>query len=267
MSEIRNTGVDFTDRHHKYYIDSADLHVVAQKTLFRVHGYFFSRESSVFSRTIDPASPGHVREGKTDSDPIILEDVSPEEFEKFLWVFYNPKYSIYNASVEDWRDILNLADKWGFPEVKELAVRELHKKKELNVVSKLALYQQYRVDLRHLIPLYGRLCERPTSLTREEAKILGLDATVLISTTREMLRAKPSDGGLSPLPASIEENDVLRALESSLDLEVGSTKKFREQNTTSSPAPASPSTNRIHENTGRGGSRGGGGRSRHSGTN
>jgi len=115
-------------------------------------------------------------------------------------------------------------------------VRELHKKKELEVVSKLALYQQYKVDRRHLVPLYAQLCARPTSLTREEAKILGLDATVLISATRETLRAKPSDEGLSPLPASIDDDDVLRALESSLDLEVGSTKRFREKNTTPSPA-------------------------------
>jgi len=34
-------------------------------------------------------------EGKNDSDPIILEDVSPGEFEKFLWIFYNPCVVIY----------------------------------------------------------------------------------------------------------------------------------------------------------------------------
>jgi len=35
MSETRTTGVDFTDRHHKYYIDSADLHVVVRCCLER----------------------------------------------------------------------------------------------------------------------------------------------------------------------------------------------------------------------------------------
>jgi len=198
----------------------------------------------VFSRKIDPASPEYLKQGKTDSDPIMLEGVSPEEFENFLWVFYNPcvidyllltkfthsaysKHSIYDTSVENWRDILNLADKWKFPEVKELAVRELQKKMDLDVVSKVALYQHYDVDPRHLIPLYAQLCERPDSLTREEAKVLGLDATVLISATRQTLRARPSDGGLSALPAGTEEDDVFRALELSLDLEDGCTRKFR----------------------------------------
>jgi hypothetical protein len=142
------------------------------------------------------------------------------------------KYSIYDAGIEDWKDILNLADKWDFPEVKELAVRELHKKSDLDVVSKLALYREYNVDRRHLVPLYAILCKRPSSLTREEARILGLDTTVLISAARQTLRAKPSDGGLFPLPAGIDEEDIFRALESSLELEAALTKK---ENVTSPP--------------------------------
>lgn len=58
--------------------------------MFRVHSYFFSRESPVFNRRINPASPGNIREGSNDKDPVVLEDVAAEDFEKFLWVFYNP---------------------------------------------------------------------------------------------------------------------------------------------------------------------------------
>lgn len=36
-----------------------------------------------------PASPGQPRQGTSDSNALVL-DVSAEEFEKFLWVFYNP---------------------------------------------------------------------------------------------------------------------------------------------------------------------------------
>ena len=35
-------------------------------------------------------SPGAVRQGSSDSDPLVLEDVKAEDFERFLWVFYNP---------------------------------------------------------------------------------------------------------------------------------------------------------------------------------
>ncbi|CAA7260384.1 unnamed protein product [Cyclocybe aegerita] len=253
-SNDRDSGLGFINRHDKYYIEGADMHVVAQKTLFRVHGYFFARESTVFNRRLNPASPGDVKEGQTDNDPIILEDVSPEEFAKLLWVFYNPRYSIYDASIDDWTSILNLADKWGFREVKELAVRELHKSPSLSLIHKMALYQKYKVDPRHLVPLYAQLCERPTPLTREESEILGLEATLLVMTTREAVRAKPADasGGVSPLPQGMEMDDIFRAIEGRLELEEGSTRKFREENPGSgSPTTSSPTSPKVNGSSNR----------------
>ena len=58
---------------------------------FRVHRYFFERESLYFRNYLTvPASPGAVRTGVNDSNAIILDDVKASEFELFLWVFYNP---------------------------------------------------------------------------------------------------------------------------------------------------------------------------------
>ncbi|KAF8953195.1 hypothetical protein BDZ97DRAFT_1679881 [Flammula alnicola] len=235
MSHSRNNSISLLDHHSKYYIDGADLHIVAERTLFRVHGYFFSRESPIFNKKLNPASPGDVREGTNDNDPIILENVTPEEFEKLLWVFYNPKYSLYEASIDDWNCILNLADQWDFNEVKELAVRELHKKKDLDLVTKMALYQKYKVDQRHLVPLYAELCRRDHPLNLDEAQILGIEATVLVNNARERLRANPSYEGRSPLPEGLEEGDVFRALESQMGLEEGATARFREENAAAFP--------------------------------
>jgi hypothetical protein len=139
-------------------------------------------------------------------------------------------YSLYDTTVDDWHCILNLADKWDFPEVKELAVRELHKKPELNLVHKMALYEKYKVDPRHLVPLYAQLCARDTALTLEESTILGITACVIINTARERLRAKPSDEGRSPLPDYLEEGDVFRAIEAQIGVEEGSTEKFKAEN-------------------------------------
>ena len=150
------------------------------------------------------------------------------------------KYSLYDTTIEDWNIILNLADKWEFNEVKDLAVRELQKKPDLDLVSKMALYQTYKVDPRHLIPLYAQLCERDTPITLNEARILGIETTVLINSTREQLRADPSNEGRSPLPAGLEEGDVFRALELGLGLEQGSTAKFREENSFSAPTCTFP---------------------------
>ena len=38
----------------------------------------------------------------------------PNQLASFLWIFYNPKYSIYSTSVERWYCILELAEFWQF---------------------------------------------------------------------------------------------------------------------------------------------------------
>lgn len=113
--------------------------------------------------------------------------------------------------------------------MKELAVRELHKKQELRLIDRLALYQYYKVDPRHLIPLYGVLCARDTPLTVPESRILGAETTVLIASMREQLRAPPSnDPRRSPLPSGMEMPDVFRALEREMNFEEGTTSRFYE---------------------------------------
>ena len=137
---------------------------------------------------------------------------------------------MYDATIDDWNCILNLADKWDFPQVKELAVRELHKKPDLDLIQKLALYQKYKVDPRHLVPLYAELCARDIPLNLEESEMLGFQACVAINTARERLRANPSDEGRSPLPAHLEEADVFRAIEEQIGMEEGSTAQFKKDN-------------------------------------
>ncbi|KAF8161496.1 hypothetical protein B0H34DRAFT_701175 [Crassisporium funariophilum] len=235
-----NDSVSSLQHHKKYFINGGDLYVLVEKTMFRVHGFFFSRDSPLFNVKLNPASPGQAQEGTSESTALKLAGVTPEEFEKFLWIFYNPKYSLYDAKVEDWRCILNLADKWDFNEVKELAVRELHKKNSLSIVEKMALYAKYKVDSRHLVPLYAALCARDTALTLEESRILGIEATVLVSSARERLRAKPSDEGRSPLPQGLETDDVFRTIEILLEMEQGSTTKFNETNSFSNSYDTNP---------------------------
>lgn len=212
--------------HPDYYLTGGDLHVIAGNTLFRVHGYFFARDSPIFKTKLNPASPGQTKEGTTPDSPVVLDGITAKEFEILLWVFYNPLYSLYDADVETWKSILNLANKLEFKEVKELAIRELHMKKELPLVEKMALYQHHQVDSRHLVPLFAELCARDTPLTLEESKILGPESTFLVYSAREGLRAKPSDGGRSPLPPGLEEEDVFHAIEKLLGMENGSTLAF-----------------------------------------
>jgi len=60
-------------------------------TFFRVHSYFFVRESRKFrdELTVLPET-GKQRKGSSESNAIHIRDASPEEFANFLWVIYNP---------------------------------------------------------------------------------------------------------------------------------------------------------------------------------
>jgi hypothetical protein len=227
----RTTNGDITvvvpPPHHKYYLPGGDLHVIAGETLFRVHGYFFSRDSPIFHTKLNPVSPGQTKEGTTDS-PVVLEGITAHEFEILLWVFYNPRYSLYDADVETWMTILNIANRLQFKEVKELAVRELHMKKELPLVEKMVLYQHHQVDQRHLVPLFAELVSRDTALTLEESRILGAESTFLVYTARERLRSQSSDGDKSPLPPGLEEKDVYSSIERLLEMDPGATLEFQQ---------------------------------------
>ncbi|KAG5722317.1 hypothetical protein E4T56_gene9367, partial [Termitomyces sp. T112] len=138
-------------RHETYYLTGGDLFFLLKHIHFRVHRYFFERESPFFQRQLQvPASPGAVPRGSTEGTAIILEE-HPDDFAKFLWVFYNPRYSLYTTSVDDWKVILQLAHKWQFAEVKNLVVRELEKL-DMSDVDRIATYQDHEVDKNYLIP-------------------------------------------------------------------------------------------------------------------
>jgi hypothetical protein len=62
-----------------------------ENTLFRVHRYFFTRDSAFFRTKLPhPPAPGEVTKGTADNNPLVLEDALQVDFERFLWVFYNP---------------------------------------------------------------------------------------------------------------------------------------------------------------------------------
>lgn len=59
--------------------------------IYRVHRYFFERESAWFREKLGaPAPAGQTPKGSSDANPFPLEEVAADDFSKFLWVFYNP---------------------------------------------------------------------------------------------------------------------------------------------------------------------------------
>lgn len=194
-------------RHREYYIDGGDIVFLVENVLFRVHSYFFQRESPVFRKQF-AGFAARERPGGSDADPCALEGVTVDDFTRFLWVFYNPEYSIYNAPTEDWAAILGLAHHWQFSEVKALAIREMEKQ-TIPALHKITIYHRYDVNRDLLFQSYMDLCLREEPLTIAEAEDLGLETWLMISTARETIRR--GDGSASPA-ANRSSSEVERVI-------------------------------------------------------
>ncbi|KAK7057692.1 hypothetical protein R3P38DRAFT_2842519, partial [Favolaschia claudopus] len=196
-------------RSDKYYINGGDFYCITENRMFRVHRYFFERESRFFREQLAiPATPGALRLGSSEDSAVILDGVKSADFDRLLWVFYNPKYSLYNASVDDWSVILSLADRWSFLEVKNLAVRELEKLEMLDV-DRIVLYHNFHVDESFCVPRYVALCERPELLTVDEGLRLGMETVIPLTRARECLRNGAASSGLrSPSPSSVSQTEL-----------------------------------------------------------
>ncbi|KAI0366762.1 hypothetical protein BV20DRAFT_912992, partial [Pilatotrama ljubarskyi] len=230
------SAVEQIKRHPKYYLNGGDVHFLVENYIYRVHRYFFERESAWFREKLGaPAPAGQAPKGSSDANPFPLDDVAADDFSKFLWVFYNPKYSIYDATLEDWVAILKLAFDWRFAEVKKLCSRELEKF-EIAPVQKIELYQSYELDKKLLIPSYMALCVRAEPLTIKEGRQLGLETALLLATARECARGKPlANGARSPTAAELEEDDMVSIIKEIFGLTAG---------------PPSPSLTPLEKGTG-----------------
>ncbi|KAK7692002.1 hypothetical protein QCA50_005407 [Cerrena zonata] len=65
------TAVEKMKRHPTYYLQGGDVHFLVEHFLFRVHSYFFERESAVFREKLAaPAAPGQPRKGIIGHEPV-----------------------------------------------------------------------------------------------------------------------------------------------------------------------------------------------------
>ncbi|KAH9856711.1 hypothetical protein C2E23DRAFT_882030 [Lenzites betulinus] len=205
-------AVDTVRRHPKYYLNGGDFYVLVDNYVFRVHRYFFERESQWFRENLSAETPSDqapTSNGTSEAKPFVLNGIAPEDFSKFLWVFYNPKYTLYDATLDDWTVILKLAFSWRFEEVKRLCTRELEKF-ELPPVQKIELYQTYELERDLLIPSLQALCARQEPLTLDEGRAIGLETTLLLAAARECARGELlANGSRSPTIANLGVDDMM----------------------------------------------------------
>ncbi|KAJ7883913.1 hypothetical protein B0H14DRAFT_3432732 [Mycena olivaceomarginata] len=186
-----------------------------------VHRYFFERESTFFKAQLAiPATPGAPRIGTTDDSAILLDNVRSPDFAKLLWVFYKPKYSLYDATVEDWSTILELSCRWEFAKVKSLAVRWLEKL-ELPDIDRILL-------------------------TVEEGIRLGMETFISLSRARECALNQAASGGHSPAPATLGGTELMEIIKDHFNTTIAPLYAHRSRVLHPHPAPPSPSTAKPH---------------------
>ncbi|KAF8181819.1 hypothetical protein BJ912DRAFT_605494 [Pholiota molesta] len=199
--------------HPEYFLPGGDLYLLVDNVVFRVHSFFFERDSAKFRAFFEtPVSPNTARSGSSESKPIVIKNSSPTDFAKFLYIFYNPSYSNYtNLSVSDWTSILKTACEQEFVEVQHCAIRGLESL-ELTTVERLRIYLMYKAHAKYLVPLYIELATRDEGPTDKEVDHLGSETSLLIYRLREYLRSRTGLGGKSPLPSDVTDDDALRAV-------------------------------------------------------
>ncbi|KAK7055365.1 hypothetical protein R3P38DRAFT_2846650 [Favolaschia claudopus] len=190
MTDTRTT-LQGVKPHEKYHLNGGDLHIIAEDREFCVHRYFFERDSAKFRGLLASPSPGQPRKGSSHLTAIKLDGVSVKEFEIFLWVFYNPTYSLYDTTFSEWSCILHLGHEWQFAEVEKLAVRELEKM-PMPVVDRIVLYQKHNVSEDLLLPHFAIVCARGSPLDLDESERLGMSTVVLINQTMHFSYTKSS---------------------------------------------------------------------------
>lgn len=209
-------------RHHpEYYLTGGDLLIQIEDTVFRVHSHFFRREAKKFyPKQLDPGYEADDKRGLSEDKAVVIESsvATVDEFAQLLWVFYNPLYNIYEADITTWFTILRLAYIWEFPEVTRFALQEVRRRdKEIGLVERIVLYQQYKAPAEYLVPLFAELCARPMGPTDEEIRLLGLEQSVKVFRARERVR---SSDGVYPLPEGVKERDTYPVISEVLELPV-----------------------------------------------
>ncbi|KII95518.1 hypothetical protein PLICRDRAFT_97435 [Plicaturopsis crispa FD-325 SS-3] len=172
-------------RHDTYFLPDGNIIFRIENTLFNVHRFFLTRDSSFF-RDLLSFYVGPGLDSFPLHDPIALDGIHSIDFECLLGIFYPRDYGTYTATtVEEWTSILNLAALWEFDSIKALAIRELAK--IATPVDKIVLGRKHDID-EWLFDAYRSLCVRPDALSLEEGLRLGMQETISISEARQEIR-------------------------------------------------------------------------------
>ncbi|KAJ7180579.1 hypothetical protein C8R46DRAFT_1318570 [Mycena filopes] len=175
------------NEHPSFFFPDGTVVFLVENTLYRVHRYFFERDSAVFAAMFTlPSAVGQRPEGEVVENPVVLEGVSTDDFDCFLSILYPSDFTVRDVrSAAQWTSVLSLASRWDFTSLRELAIQHLFTM--TSVVERIAVARRYDI-LEWLVPAYTEVCERKDPLTLAEGRLLGVDDVICIGQVRHMIR-------------------------------------------------------------------------------
>ncbi|KAH9067665.1 hypothetical protein EDB87DRAFT_18972 [Lactarius vividus] len=177
-------GIDDSfQRHNTYFFKDGNIAFLVDGTIYCVHRFFFSRDSTYFSTRL--AQLG-IRDHEALTTLVSLGDVEREDFEALLSVIYPKDFGEYNLSYQQWKSVLHLSTRWGFASIRKLALKSINPP---TPHDRLILARTYTVD-QWVQPALTALCERAEPLSLAEAQQMRMEDVVLVAAVREDVRSR-----------------------------------------------------------------------------
>ncbi|KAJ7738096.1 hypothetical protein B0H14DRAFT_2407998, partial [Mycena olivaceomarginata] len=158
--------------------------------LFNVPRYHFERSSEVFATMFTlPTGDGVHVEGQNDENPVVLEGIHSDDFQKLLEVLYpldvREVGSKNQMTKDEWISVLKLSTQWRFLDLRHLAIERLSETRlNIEIVERILLARQY--DIADWLRIgYQDLAGLHRSISREEAEKIGWETAFLLGQVRE----------------------------------------------------------------------------------
>ncbi|KAA1474519.1 hypothetical protein DENSPDRAFT_334084 [Dentipellis sp. KUC8613] len=192
-------------RHAKYYskLDKLSIFSVSG-CLFQVQRSLLARESIVFEGMFACPPPRGQEEGDSDTAPIVIPDVSWDEFECLLEFLYEGMHNAYsnNMTLEKAINLLSVSTRFECDNIKCRALEEItSRQEEMDPFDAIELGLKFR-RCEWVARAFISLAKRPTPLTLSEVSRLPLDISTLLWHIRERKQLQTLERNIHPVYGS-----------------------------------------------------------------
>ncbi|KAF9494212.1 hypothetical protein BDN71DRAFT_1393687 [Pleurotus eryngii] len=185
-------------RSRSFYMDISIFQV--ENVLFRIPTGYLKQHSAIFNDmfSLKPQpgageGEGEGEEGQSDKTPIRLDDVSKDDFERFLEVILTVNTQLepnQTFGTSRWLSVLKLANLWGFAYLRRTAIAKLSSSSNGALLPVFSPTEHIYYGRLHKVEQwveqgYAVLVERNEKINEAEATCLGWGAVLKLCHLRE----------------------------------------------------------------------------------